>query len=47
VNYNTARSLSLLQQLRQFGDIRRDPSRLIFAEQLSTADLSARLSLND
>jgi len=35
------------RSLRQLGNIRRDPLRLIFAEQLSTADLSARLSLND
>jgi len=34
MNYNTARSSSLLQKLRQLGDIRRDPPRLIFAEQL-------------
>jgi len=35
-NYNTARSLSLLQQLRQLGDIRRDPPRLIVGEQLDS-----------
>jgi len=28
-------SLGLFQQLRQLGDVRRDPPRLIFAEQLS------------
>jgi hypothetical protein len=31
------RPLFLLQKLRQLGDIRRDPSRLILAEQLSRA----------
>jgi hypothetical protein len=33
-HYKAARGLSLAQQLRQLGDIRCDPSRLILAEQL-------------
>jgi hypothetical protein len=32
-NYNTGRSLSLLQQLRQLGDVSRDPPRLVLGEQ--------------
>jgi len=34
MDYNTARSSSLLQKLRQLSDVRRNPPRFVFAEQL-------------